>query len=124
LEEWASKSVYYLLLLFVLVAFFQALKLTLITEPLNQLLNQLFDYAPKLLAGGVLVLIAWVVATVLRKIIVEGLTAAKLDERLGAQAGIEEDGQISLAQTLGEVVYWLTFLLFLPAILGALELEG
>jgi hypothetical protein len=123
-EDWVSKGVYYLLLLFVLVAFFQVLRLTLITEPLNEFLTQLFDYAPKLLAGGVLLLIAWIVATVLRKIISEGLTAARLDERLGAQAGLGEEGQVSLAQTLGEVVYWLTFLLFLPAILGALELKG
>jgi hypothetical protein len=35
-----------------------------------------------------------------------------------------EPGGISLAQTLGEVVYWLVFLLFLPAILGTLALEG
>jgi hypothetical protein len=30
----------------------------------------------------------------------------------------------ALAQTLGEVVYWLVFLLFLPGVLGALGLEG
>ena len=31
---------------------------------------------------------------------------------------------MSLADSLGEAVYWLVFLLFLPAILGALTLEG
>jgi hypothetical protein len=122
-EEWVSKGVFYLILLFVLVAFFQALGLTLITEPLNELLNQLFDYAPRLLGAGLLLLVAWIIASVLKIVVVRALTAASIDERLGEEAGIEE-GQGSLAQTLSEAVYWLVFLLFLPAILGALELTG
>jgi hypothetical protein len=123
-EDWVSKGVYYLLLLFVVVGFFQALRLTLITEPLNRLLNQMFDYAPRLLGAGLLLLVAWIVATVLKKLVTEGLSAAKLDERLGGEAGVEEEGAMPLSKTLGEVVYWLVFLLFLPAILGALELQG
>jgi hypothetical protein len=123
-ESWVSRGVLYLLLLFVLVGFFQALNLTLITEPLNRLLNQLFDYAPKLLGAGLLLLVAWIIASVLRLLVTRALTAFKLDERLGDQAGIEDEGRVSLAQTLGEAVYWLVFLLFLPAVLGALQLEG
>ena len=33
-------------------------------------------------------------------------------------------GMSPMSDTLGNVLYWLIFLLFLPAILGALELEG
>jgi hypothetical protein len=123
-EDWVSKGVFYLVLLFVLVAFFEALGLTLITEPLNELLRTLFDYAPRLLGAGLLLLAAWIVASVLRIIVSRALTAARVDERLGDQAGIEEERRVSLAQTLSEAVYWLVFLLFLPAVLGALELEG
>jgi hypothetical protein len=123
-EDWVSRGVYYLLLLFVLVAFFEALNLTLITEPLNRLLSQLFEYAPRLLGAGLLLLAAWIAASVLKLLVSRALSAAKLDERLGAQAGFEEEEQVPLAQTLGEAVYWLVFLLFLPAVLGALELEG
>ena len=123
-EDWLSKGVYYLILLFVLVGFFEILNLTVITEPLNRLLNQLFDYAPKLLGAGLLLLAAWIVASVLRIFVSRTLTGAKVDEHLGEQAGVEDEGRVSLAQTLSEAVYWLVFLLFLPAILGALELEG
>ncbi|HET8647124.1 MAG TPA: mechanosensitive ion channel, partial [Vicinamibacteria bacterium] len=42
----------------------------------------------------------------------------------GPPAAGRERAQPSLAQTLGEVVYWLVFLLFLPAILSALQLPG
>jgi hypothetical protein len=124
IEEWLSKGAYYLILLFVVVGFFEILNLTVITEPLNRLLNQIFDYAPKLLGAGLLLLAAWIVASVSRIIVSRALTGAKVDERLGEQAGVEDEGRVSLAETLSEAVYWLVFLLFLPAILGALELEG
>jgi hypothetical protein len=123
-ERPIARGVYYLIMLFVLIAFFQALGLTIITEPLNRLLIQVFQYAPRLLGAGLLLLIAWIVASALRLVISRVLTAAKIDERLGSEAGLEEEKRVPLAQTLGNAVYWLVFLLFLPAVLSALELEG
>lgn len=123
-ERWIAKGVYYLILLFVLIAFFQALGLTLITQPLNQLLTQVFQYAPRLLGAGLLLLIAWIVASALKLIVSRVLSAAKLDERLGGQIGLEEEKSVPLTQTLANAVYWLVFLLFLPAVLNALALQG
>lgn len=124
IERWLSQGVYYLLMIFVLIAVFQALQLTIITAPLNQLLVQITGYLPKLIGAGVLLLIAWVVATGLKMIIVRVVGASQVEERLSDQAGLEEEERIPLSQTIGEAVYWLVFLLFLPLILGALELEG
>jgi len=123
-ERQVARGVYYLIMIFVLIAFFQALRLTVITEPLTQLLNQVFEYAPRLLGAGLVLLIAWIVASVLKFTVSRVLTAAKLDERLGSSAGLEEEKRVPLAQTLGNAVYWLIFLLALPAVLSALELEG
>ena len=123
-ERWIAKGVYYLIMLFVLIAFFQTLGLTIIAEPLNQLLIQVFQYAPRLLGAGLLLLIAWIVARALKLIILRVLSAAKIDERLGSEAGLEEEKRVPLAQTIGNAVYWLVFLLFLPAVLSALALEG
>lgn len=123
-ERWIAKGVYYLIMLFVLIAFFQTLGLTIITEPLNQLLIQVFQYAPRLLGAGFLLLIAWIVASALKLVVSRVLSAAKIDERLGSLAGLEEEGRVPLAQTLGDAVYWLVSLLFLPAVLDALGLEG
>ncbi len=124
MDRWISKGVYYLILFFVLVAFFQVLGLTLVVEPINRLLVTVFEFAPRLVAGTILVLIAWVIATVLKTIIFRGLTQAKLDERFRTQARIEEKKEVPLAQTISNAVYWLVWLLFLPLILDALALQG
>jgi hypothetical protein len=123
-ERLIGKGVQVFIMLFVLVAFFQALGLTLITEPLNRLLSQVFQFAPQVLGAGLLLLIAWIVASVLKLLILRVLTAARLDERLGNQAGLEEQQRVPLTKSLADAVYWLVFLLFLPAVLGTLALEG
>lgn len=119
-----SKFVFYILMVFVLVAFFQQLGLTIITEPLNAFLNQLFAFAPNVLGGVVLLLVAWIVASVVRFLISKALGATDWDDKLSASAGLEEEGKIPMSETLANVVYWFIFLLFLPAILGAFQLEG
>lgn len=123
-ERWIGKGVFWLVMIFVLIAFFQTLGLTLITEPLNQILTLVFQYLPRLLAAGLLLLVAWIVASLLRWILTRALTLAKVDERLGSQAGIEEERRVPLSKSIANAVYWLVFLLFLPAVLGALEMEG
>ena len=111
-------------MLFVLVAFFQTLGLTIITEPLNRLLSRLFEFAPNLLGAGVLLVVAWFVASALRFIVSKALGATRLDDTLSSQAGLSEDRQVPMSETLANVVYWFIFLLFLPAILSALGMAG
>ncbi len=125
-EQWAGKITFYLAMFFVLIAFFQFLGLTFIAEPLRGFLSQIFDYAPRILGAVLLLLVAWLVASLLKMVIIKVLTAAKIDERFGEQAEIKLDDEKrgSLVQTLAAVVYWLVFLFFLPAILSALALEG
>jgi hypothetical protein len=124
-EETIGKGAFYLIMLFVLVAFFQALGLTLITEPINRLLNQVFQFAPQLLGAAILLLVAWIVARIAKQLVTKALSAAGFDRRVASGVGSEDADQgDSLAQALGEAAYWLVFLLFLPAILSTLELEG
>ena len=122
-HRWISRIIYYVLLFFVLVAFFQALGLTLVAQPLNELLTIVFSYLPKLFAALVIALIAWIVAVVLKKIVLQVLRAAKVDEGVGSKAGLEKKG-MPLSQTIAEIVYFLVLLLFLPMVLNALALGG
>jgi hypothetical protein len=119
-EHLVTRGIFYLIMIFVLVGFFQVLGLTLVTEPLNRLLTEVFRFVPQLMAGGVLLLIAWILATGLKLVVVRLLGVANLDEKIGTQAG----RSVTLTKTLGDTVYWIVFLLFLPAILNALALQG
>lgn len=124
-EKWIGKGVFYVILLFVLVAFFQALGLTIAGNPLGQFLTQVFGYATQILGAAVLLLLAFIIASALRFIVKRMLTSGFASQRLNALfATTPETGGSSLSQGLGEVAYWLIFLLFLPAILGALGLQG
>lgn len=130
-NKWAGRVVYYLAMFFVLVAFFQYLGLTLIAEPLNVFLMSIFAYAPRLLGAAILLLVAWFLATLLRMLLYRILKGVKIDERLAGHMEEEEKDtteegveKVSLSQTVSNVVYWIVFLFFLPAILSALNLEG
>lgn len=123
-QVWVGRIVFYSILVFVLVGFFQILGLSEVTTPLVSFLNEVFTYLPRLIGPAILVAVAWFLAKVLKMLVVRALTAAKIDERLASEADLGGGKTFSLAQTLGEGVYWLTFLLFLPAILNALHLGG
>jgi hypothetical protein len=56
----------------------------------------------------------------MRVVVKRGFAAVRLDERLSGGPG--EVRRVNTADTVSEAVYWLTFLIFLPGVLGALEL--
>jgi hypothetical protein len=122
LEKWVSSGVFYLLLLFVLVAFLQVVQLPAVAEPLNAMLTQIAQAAPKLIAALVIILVAWVVAVIVKSIVLRTVRLTKLDERLSAQAQVQP--KTSAAEALANGMFWLVLLLFLPAVLSALELQG
>lgn len=123
-EAWFGRLAFWVTMLFVLVAFFETVGLTIVTGPLNQLLNEVFVYAPRLLAAFLLLLIAWVLASALRFVVTRAMAASKVDERLGDGAGVDKGKPVPLTRTVGESAYWVVFLLFLPAVLNALALQG
>jgi hypothetical protein len=145
-----ASVVFWLIMLFVLIGFFQTLQLAAVSTPLGLLLNEVLAFIPRLLGAALLLLLAWVVATVLKRVVTGILGGMGIDRRLDRMVGEEpaenasyqrtatspesspapsssashEPARPSIADTLGDVVYWLVFLLFLPAILGALNLGG
>ena len=124
LERPIARGVFYVVMTLVFVAVLQVLQLTFVTAPLNEFLETIFGYLPQLIAAGVLVVVAYIVASVLRLIVRKGLTAANVDERL---IGTAEEGaapKAALSDSVATAVYYLVFLLFLPAILGTLDLQG
>ena len=118
-----TKTIYYLLMLFVLIAVLQALNLSVVTEPLNRLLSVIFAYLPQLFGAAILLFIAWFIATFLKQAILMLFGKTKIDEKLGEEIDVK-DGKVKLSTTIAELAYWTVFILFLPAILSALSLDG
>jgi len=114
------RIVYYIIMIFVLIAVFQILDLTIITDPLRNFLNMIFGYLPQILGAFILAALAWIIASLLRTLVVRGLTALKIDERI-LKTG---EDKACMVKTAGEIAFWLVILMFLPAILGTLALQG
>lgn len=89
----------------------------------NNIVTSVQFYAPSVLGAIVLIVVAWLVATVLRAIVERVLNALHFDDRYGRSVG-DPNTVTPLSKTIGNVVFWLTILLFLPGILGALNLPG
>lgn len=118
-ETIASRVVFWAVLLLALIGAFSVLRVEGVSGPLSTLATTVMLYLPRLLLAVALAVIAWLVATVVRSIINRGLGATKLDERLSQSADMQP-----ISNTMGNVAYWLVLLLFLPAIVGALQIEG
>ncbi len=114
-----SLALFALVLLITVVAVLNILNLQTLSAPFAALLEQITSYLPHLLAGAILTVVAWLAAVVLRALTGKALAATTLDERLAAGAGMEP-----MSNNLANVVFWLTILLFLPAVLGAFQLHG
>ena len=81
----------------------------------------IFDFLPRVVYALVLAGIAWLVARLLRTLVTRALVRVGVDKRVSEPA---EMAQAPVSSAIGEAVYWLVWLLFLPAILGVLGLEG
>lgn len=124
LTVWISRVVYYVILLFVVVIILDRFQLGVAAQPFQDVLDEVLGFLPQALAAAALLLVAWIVASALRFVVNRALQTAKLDEWLTQQAEVETPEKTSVGAMLANVLYWLVFLLFLPAILGALQVEG
>jgi hypothetical protein len=125
IETWIATTVYWLIMAFVLVAFLRALNLEIVSQPLNDFLQQIFGYLPRVGGAVVLLGIAWLLATLSKVIVTRGLQRFNLDDKLAAQTGTSvEDSPFLVNETLANALYWFIFLFFLPFILDTLNLQG
>jgi len=119
IEGAVALALFWLVILLTLVAVFNSLNLALVSGPFSAFTTQLFEYAPRMLGGLVLALVGWLVASVVRAVSQKLLDRTQLDEKLSEHADMAPIGQ-----SLSGALFWLVILLFVPAILGALQLEG
>ena len=118
-NRWISAVAFWLIILITLIGVFNSLDLTLASGPFEVLVKQIAAYLPRLVAGVLLVLVAWLAAVALRAIVNRVLDASGLDEKLSANAGMQP-----MRKSVGNMLFWLVILLFVPAILNVFDLGG
>ncbi|MBO3461100.1 mechanosensitive ion channel [Aetokthonos hydrillicola Thurmond2011] len=126
-ENVISSGVFWVVVLFTIVAVLQALNLQTVSQPLNTFLNQFIGFVPRLVGAIILAVVAWGIATIVKVVTTRGLHALRLDEKLNQQSNVgtttPDPNQLSLTDTIGNALYWFIFLLFLLPILNTLELN-
>jgi hypothetical protein len=112
IQRIAARLVFWAILLVALIGALSFMRVEGVSGPLS-------SFAATIIPAAVLALVAWLVATIARAVVNKALAASNLDETLSEKANTQP-----MSQTLGNVVYWLVLLLFLPAIVGVLRIQG
>ncbi|PCE28040.1 hypothetical protein BWP39_05915 [Paraburkholderia acidicola] len=118
-ESIIAGGLFWLILLVTAVAIFNVLNLSAISNPFSLLVTRIINYLPNLIGGAILALIAWLIASLLRNVASKALHSSKLDDKLSASAGMRP-----MSAYLGDVLFWLVILTFIPAVLAAFDLNG
>ena len=124
-EKLISGLVFWSLFLLTVVAVLQNLGLEVASRPLNSFLDQLIGFLPHLVGGGIILGVAWFLATIVKLLTIRALQTLRVDERLREQTqdGTPSTNQLSLSETIGNALYWFIFLLFLGLFLETLGLQ-
>lgn len=118
-EKLVGRLVFWTMLLLALIGALSVLRIEGVSGPLSALATTVLVFVPRLLLAAAIALLAWLVASAARFLLDKALDATQVDERLSEAAGMQP-----LSRTMGNVAYWLVLLLFLPAIVGVLQIEG
>ena len=113
-----GKLTFYLIMLFVLLAFFNVLNLPIIAGPIGTLANTVMEYLPRVGGAAIILIIAWIIAKILKLVILKGLGLLKFDEKLSKYF----KGKPS--EIIAGITFYLVLLFALPPFLEALELTS
>ena len=116
-EKGIATFLFYLLMLFIVVFALSQAGQEDAVAPLNEILTQILTFIPRLIAAAVIGFVAWIVATLVKNILVGVLSASNVDARLG----LEENKPIT--NGVGMIAFFGIILLMLPTALAALEMD-
>lgn len=96
-----------------------------VIDSLMRALDKVINFLPNVIGAILFLLIAWIIAVIVKKVIIKGLKA------IGFQSWLEKKGladknssSTGLIETFGKLAYFLVFLLFLPSVFDALNMES
>lgn len=99
-----------------------------ITDSFMNALDSIIGFIPNLISAIILLIVAWIIAVIVKTIIVKGLRAIGFEKWL-EKKGLTEVGSgksesEGLIQTFGKLAYFIIFLLFLPSVFDALNMTS
>jgi len=99
-----------------------------IIDSFTSVLDKIIGFLPNLIGAIVLLLIAWIIAIIVKKIIVKGLGALGFEAWLQKKGLVDDQGGKSnsdgIVQTFGKLAYFFIFLLFLPPVFDQLKMKA
>ncbi len=121
-DELGGAVVKWVILLLGFVAFFDALELQMVAGPLQGVVSTILGLIPALLKAFVILLVAWIVASILKMLTTRGLHAVGFDQRTEKYFPPREvKGETVMASSMiGRLVFYAVLLFALPPFLEAL----
>jgi hypothetical protein len=100
---------------------------TAIYQPMDMLVTKLVGFVPRLLSVLIILILGWVLALFVEKVVVRFLKLARLDaisEKSGiANVLLKGDIHRTLAELIGAIIYWTFMLVVILAAINALNLN-
>jgi hypothetical protein len=89
---------------------------------LKNLLDSFFLTVPSIVSAILLLILAFIVAKIVKSIILKALKLTKVDKHID-KLGIADETTVSSMEFIGKLVFIIVFLLFLPAVLDKLGMQ-
>ncbi|TFB13475.1 hypothetical protein E3U55_16005 [Filobacillus milosensis] len=91
----------------------------------ERMLSDLIQAIPNVIAALLLLLLAWIVAVIVKNVVQKGFVKLGAHKGLGKTSFVrdEKHGE-SILHSIGKIFYFLVFILFIPAILDALSMDS
>lgn len=124
-ERIIAKVVFFGVLLLAFLIVFEYMNVPGVVQPFNQIYASFSGLITGVIKAGLILLVAWIIATLLKKAIQMAghrLNLNKLMEKTGQDSS--SVNQTQWVDTVANIAFYLVLLLALPAVLDALGLQG
>ena len=103
-------------------------QISLFLESSQQFLNQIAVFLPRILGALLLLLVGWIIAKIVKRLVVKGLKLVKLTyltEKAGIDKFLKEGGiKVSAIDVVGTLIYWIIMLVVILATLNSINLNS
>ncbi|ASI34338.1 MULTISPECIES: mechanosensitive ion channel [unclassified Exiguobacterium] len=124
-EKVVGTVIFWVLMVFVLILVFNILNLGIIAAPLADTMSTLLAAIPNILKAALVLLFAYIIAVVLRMVIVKGGTKLMANEKVRSNKMLQGQADLSnYPKIAGDIVFYLVLLIFLPGVLDALNIDS